>query len=84
MNKPEQQRRICLQQDSSQPVAANNAATIDHLSAAADRIKDLDTHPGITIKWSLDSASRRQIGLLPAAAVGAVASRVAGVGGGSC
>jgi hypothetical protein len=51
--------------------------TIDHPSAETFRMKNFDTHPGITIKWSLDSASRRRIGLPPAAAV-------AGVGGGSC
>ncbi|TCN36855.1 hypothetical protein EV644_11219 [Kribbella orskensis] len=48
------------------------------------RTKELRSHPGITIKWSLDSASRRRIGLPPAAAIGAVAPVAARVGGGTC
>ncbi|GAA3144678.1 hypothetical protein JOF29_005704 [Kribbella aluminosa] len=59
--------------------------TIDHPSAETFRMKNLDTHPCITIKWSLDSASRRRIGLPLAVAVAAPgATGAQGAGGASC
>lgn len=80
MNKPEQQTTSCLQKASSQPAAAQNAATINHPSAVVLRMKNVDTHPCITIKWSLDSVRRRSADRPPVAAGAAAAagSRVAG------
>lgn len=47
--------------------------TIQQQPAGSDRIKEPRSHLGITIKWSLDSASRRRIGLPRSAVVGTAA-----------
>ncbi|MDX3003247.1 hypothetical protein PWY87_16270 [Kribbella solani] len=52
--------------------------TLQQQPVGSSRSKELGLHLGITIKWSLDSASRRRIGLPPSAAVGAVAPVSAG------
>jgi len=58
--------------------------TIQQQPVGSSRIKELRSHQCIKIKWSLDSDSRRRIGLPPVAAVGAVAPGTAAAGGGSC
>jgi hypothetical protein len=69
----------------SQPsVEATSENPIDHPSAETFRMKNFDTHHGITILWSLDSASRRQVGTPPKAANDVVVAVVGGVGEGSC
>jgi hypothetical protein len=60
-------------QDTNAPEATMNQPTNQQQPAGSSKTKELRSHLGITIKWSLDSASRRRIGLPPAAAVGAVA-----------
>lgn len=55
------------------PTQQSNDLMIQQQPVGSSRIKELRSHLGITIKWSLDSASRRRIGLPPAAAPGAVA-----------
>jgi hypothetical protein len=71
-------------QDTNAPAATMNQPTIQQPPAHSSKTKELRSHPGITIKWSLDSALRRRIGLPPVAAVGAVALRMAEAGCGSC
>ncbi|WP_350280472.1 hypothetical protein [Kribbella sp. HUAS MG21] len=66
------------------PIQQSSDLMIQQQPGGSSRIKELRSHQGITIKWSLDSASRRRIGLPPLAAVGAVALLIAGVGSGSC
>lgn len=73
-----------LQQGSSQPVAAQYAAPIEHPSAGADRMKNFDTHLCITIKWSLDSVRRRSAEAPAAAAAAAVAQIRLSAGDASC
>jgi hypothetical protein len=84
MKNPNNTRPVVSSQVSQPSVEATSENPIDHPSAETFRMKNFDTHPCITIKWSLDSAARRQVGLLPVAAGRAVAPVVAGVGGGSC
>jgi hypothetical protein len=60
------------------PTQLTSDLTIQQQPAGSSRIKELRSHLCITIKWSLDSASRRRIGLPPAAVVGAIAPMVAG------
>ena len=84
MNNHDQNPAASLQHISRPSVAAQNAAPIEHPSAVALRMKNLDTHHCITIRWSLDSASRRQVGGPPEAAIGVAVLAVAGVGERSC
>ncbi|MEU8226167.1 hypothetical protein [Kribbella sp. NPDC048915] len=62
----------------TQPMQQSSDLMIQQQPAGSSRIKELRSHLGITIKWSLDSASRRRIGLPSAAAVDAVAPVVCG------
>jgi hypothetical protein len=69
----------------SQPsVEAPSENPIDHPSVVTFRMKNFDTHPCITIKWSPCSASRRRVDVPPMAAVRTAAGRAGEVGGGSC
>jgi len=73
MNSPQNTRAAANRQDSNAPEATMTQPTIQQQPAGSSTTKELRSHPGITIKWSLDSASRRRIGLPPAAANGAAA-----------
>jgi hypothetical protein len=84
MSNPESTNSATTSEDSNGPAATMTDPTIQQHPAGSSKNQELRSHPCITIKWSLDSASRRRIGLPPAAAVGAAAPGVAGVGGGSC
>jgi hypothetical protein len=78
MNNHSNHRAVASTQGSNAPIATIAKPTIQQQPAGSSRIKELRSHPGITIKWSLDSASPRRIGLPLTAAVGAAAPRVAG------
>ncbi|MEV4260571.1 hypothetical protein [Kribbella sp. NPDC049584] len=62
-------RRAAIAMKPTQPMSD---LTIQQQPAGSSETKrkneELRSHLGITIKWSLDSASRRRIGLPPAAA----------------
>lgn len=77
MTKPNSNRPASTQNVSDHTAASSTRNPIKQPTAANSKTKNFDTHPGITIKWSLDSASRRQVGLPLAAAV-------TGVRGGLC
>ncbi|WP_406048300.1 hypothetical protein [Kribbella sp. NBC_00889] len=62
----------------NEPAAPMTEPTIQQSPAGSSKTKELRSHPCITIKWSLNSASRRRIGLPPTAAVGAAAPGVVG------
>jgi hypothetical protein len=84
MNNSEQIPVASLPQGSSQSVAAQDAAAIEHRSAAVLRKKDFVTHLCITIKWSLDSVRRRSADALRAASTAAAAVVWPGAGDASC
>jgi hypothetical protein len=84
MSKPKTTNSATSSHDSNAPAATMTDPTIQQQPAGSSKTKELRSHQGITIKWSLDSASRRRIGLPPLAAIGAAARPVAGVGSGSC
>ena len=77
-------RTAANHQDTNGPEATKNQTTIQQQPAGSSKTKELRSHLGITIKWSLDSDSRRRIGLPPMAAAGAGALPLAEAGGGSC
>lgn len=72
----------------TKPTQPMSNLTIQQQPEGSSRIKELRSHQGITIKWSLDSASRRRIGMPSASADGAAApvasTASAGVGVASC
>jgi hypothetical protein len=72
------------QQDPNGTEGATQQVTIQPTQADSLRTKNLDTHPCITIKWSLDSDCRRSADVPPVAASAAVAAPATRVGGGSC
>ena len=84
MNKPHNTRSAANSQDSNAPVATMTQATIQLQPAGSSKTKELRSHQGITIKWSLDSVCRRSVDVPPEAAAGTVAPRTAEAGGGSC
>ncbi|GAB2635333.1 hypothetical protein [Kribbella swartbergensis] len=75
-------------QNSNEPAATMTKPTIQQQPAGSSKNQELRSHQGITIKWSLDSASCRRIGLPPASAVGTgapvAAVAIERAGGGSC
>ena len=62
------------QQDPNGTEGATQQVTIQPTQADSLRTKNLDTHPGITIRWSLDSVCRRRL----TAAAGGGRGRFAG------
>ncbi|MGW1344683.1 hypothetical protein ACWCOV_26820 [Kribbella sp. NPDC002412] len=84
MTNTEKTRSAASSQDSNAPEVTTTEPTIQQPIAGSSKTKELSTHPCITIKWSLDSASRRRIGTPPPAAGGAAAAVAARVGGASC
>jgi len=70
MTKPNSNRSTHTRHVSDQTSAPSTRTPINQSSAANGKTKNLDAHPCITIKWSLDSASRRRVGLPPVAASG--------------
>ncbi|WP_132154894.1 hypothetical protein [Kribbella antiqua] len=84
MTNTEKTRSAASNHDSDAAAASMTQPTIQQQPAGSSKTKELRSHPGITIKWSLDPASRRRIGLPPAAAIGAVAPVAARFGGASC
>jgi len=77
-------RTAANHQDTDGPEATKNQTTIQQLPAGSSKTKELRSHQGITIKWSLDSASRRRIGWPPVAGGLAVAPVARRTGDGSC
>ncbi|WP_406051323.1 hypothetical protein [Kribbella sp. NBC_00889] len=65
-------------QHTNEPAATITKPTIQQPPAGSNKTKELRSHLGITIKWSVDSASRRRIGLPPAAGGGAGAQVIFG------
>jgi hypothetical protein len=84
MNSQTTTRSAASHQDCNAPEQTTTQPTIQQPPAGSSTTKELRSHQGITIKWSLDSASRRRIGLPLVAAISAVAPLIAGVGSGSC
>lgn len=78
MTKPNSNRPTHTKYDSNHTAAASTENPIEQPSAANSKTKNSDTHQGITIKWSLDSASRRRFGLPPVAASRLVLRAAAG------
>ncbi len=84
MNNPHNTRSAASHHGSNTPEATMTQPTIQQPPAGSSKTKELRSHQCITIKWSLDSDSRRRIGLPPMAAAGAGALPLAEAGGGSC
>jgi hypothetical protein len=78
MTKPISNRSTDTQHVSDQPSASSIRNPIEPQSADNPKTKTSNTHHCITIKWSLDSASRRRFGLPPVAASGPASPAAAG------
>jgi hypothetical protein len=88
MNSAHNIRSAAKNQDSNATEETTTQPMMPQPPAGSSRTKELRSHQGITIKWSLDSATRRRIDMRPAAADGAAApvtsTTPAGAGGASC
>jgi hypothetical protein len=62
MNSPHNMRSAASHQDSNAPETTTTEPTIQQPPAGSSRTQELRSHQCITIKWSLDSDSRRRIG----------------------
>jgi hypothetical protein len=83
MNNTQNTRSAISSQAANMTAATTTHTTTETTQADNPRTKEVRSHHCITIKWSLDSASRR-VGLPPVAATAAVAAVRPGAGGGSC
>jgi hypothetical protein len=78
MTNTEKTQSAASNHDSNASEATMTQPTIQQPPAGSRTTKELRSHPGITIKWSIDSDSLRRIGMPPSAVVGAGAPVASG------
>jgi hypothetical protein len=84
MNNPHNTRAAADSHDSNAPKATTTQPTIQQPPAGSSKTQELRSHQGITIKWSLDSDSRRRIGAPFVAGSSPATPAAGGTGDGSC
>lgn len=78
MTKPTKEQSTISQHEAITSAPSNSTTVLATASSTNPTPKIDHAHPGITIKWSLDSASRRLVGLRPRADSGPVGPITAG------